>query len=754
MSHWYFQPIFDNYLAVGILSAVLLLLLLMPPRFGRISNGQRMLLGALRAVVIGLVALAMLRPTHVSTKSRFQEATLILLMDQSRSMSVADSPGGSTRWQRQWETVQSVLPMLAELAQRMDVRLYAFDSAAHAVEFDRDHLELEENPVGDQSDIGSSLDDVMRHAAGRRLAGMILLSDGKQRALAPRVDIQDPARELARLGYPLYTIAMGVSRDQAQARDVEVQNLPDQYTVFVKNELEINALVRAQGYVNQELPVELVMQSSQAGRETFGPISVRPTLDGQQLPVRFTYTPERPGQYKLTVQVAAQAGELVTGNNQLSAFLSVLEGGLRVLYLYGSIVSGQRLECESIASSSDIQLDHMWIDKRRRDLWPVDLAKQLSDSSYDVFMLGDLDSTALGNENCAALAKAVDQGKGLIMLGGYHSFGPGGYGETPLANVLPIQIGRFERQQFDAPRRADLHLNRKISILPTRPHFITHLAPGDQNPLAWRSLPPLVGANKFTGLKERNVQVLAESASGDPILVAGVYGQGRVLALAAESTSAWYRYGFQSQHKRFWRQAILWLAHKEESLHDGVWVKLDQRRLAPGGSVAFAVGARSPDGDALMDVTFDAHVMDPGGARQPARLVPDGQQWKGRLEGTRQPGEYVLEVVGQREGAPFGSAQGKFMVLDQDLELSDPAADPQQLEQLARLTAQAGGKALAPEQLGDLLREIKNKPPEMETQIQSKWQLADTPLDAWLFFLCVVGLLSGEWFLRKRWRLV
>jgi hypothetical protein len=155
-----------------------------------------------------------------------------------------------------------------------------------------------------------------------------------------------------------------------------------------------------------------------------------------------------------------------------------------------------------------------------------------------------------------------------------------------------------------------------------------------------------------------------------------------------------------------------------------------------------------------MDVTFDAHVMDPGGARQPARLVPDGQQWKGRLEGTRQPGEYVLEVVGQREGAPFGSAQGKFMVLDQDLELSDPAADPQQLEQLARLTAQAGGKALAPEQLGDLLREIKNKPPEMETQIQSKWQLADTPLDAWLFFLCVVGLLSGEWFLRKRWRLV
>ena len=28
------------------------------------------------------------------------------------------------------------------------------------------------------------------------------------------------------------------------------------------------------------------------------------------------------------------------------------------------------------------------------------------------------------------------------MLGGFHSFGPGGYAETPLANVLPVEMER------------------------------------------------------------------------------------------------------------------------------------------------------------------------------------------------------------------------------------------------------------------------------------------------------------------------
>ena len=57
------------------------------------------------------------------------------------------------------------------------------------------------------------------------------------------------------------------------------------------------------------------------------------TADGQVLPVDFTYTPDTPGEFKVTLEAVPQPGELVTTNNQLSSFVQVLKGGLHVLYI-------------------------------------------------------------------------------------------------------------------------------------------------------------------------------------------------------------------------------------------------------------------------------------------------------------------------------------------------------------------------------------------------------------------------------------
>ena len=45
------------------------------------------------------------------------------------------------------------------------------------------------------------------------------------------------------------------------------------------------------------------------------------------------------------------------------------------------------------------------------------------------------------------LPSACKRGMGLIMIGGYHSFGPGGFRRSPLADVLPIadRTGRSGR---------------------------------------------------------------------------------------------------------------------------------------------------------------------------------------------------------------------------------------------------------------------------------------------------------------------
>jgi hypothetical protein len=65
------------------------------------------------------------------------------------------------------------------------------------------------------------------------------------------------------------------------------------------------------------------------------------------------------------------------------------------------------------------------------------------------------------------------------------------------------------------------------------------------------------------------------------------------------------------------------------------------------------------------------------------------------------------------------------------------------------MTKDVGGRSLAPEELADLLRAIQEKPAEMEIETVVK----QTPWDTWPFFLAFVSLVSGEWYLRKKWGL-
>ncbi|HBO42959.1 MAG TPA: hypothetical protein DD670_03300, partial [Planctomycetaceae bacterium] len=66
------------------------------------------------------------------------------------------------------------------------------------------------------------------------------------------------------------------------------------------------------------------------------------------------------------------------------------------------------------------------------------------------------------------LADAVDRGAGLIMLGGFYTFGPGGYADTPLADVLPIRMSRLDIQNPDEPIRTDMHLEGPTRMRPSR----------------------------------------------------------------------------------------------------------------------------------------------------------------------------------------------------------------------------------------------------------------------------------------------
>jgi uncharacterized membrane protein len=752
MTSWYTQPVFNSHLAVAAIVIALAALLLVGPAFRKMSWQKRATLVGIRVAVILLVLIGLLQPARISTTTKPQTGVVLVMADVSRSMTLPSGTSSRTRYETQIDALNAAEPALAELAKQFDVKVYSYDSKLTAVEFKDGELLFPAKPEGKETDIGSSLAEAARRELGRRLLGVVLLGDGVQTALEPRVETQDAARELGRTGTPLFTTTFGPVGDAAQARDVAIEYMQDQYTVFVKNEVVIKGLARVTGFVNKEVPVELTIEDAKGNKEKLPPQVLLSKTDGPQLEVAFPYTPTKAGQYKLTLSAAHQPGELVTKNNQLESFLNVLEGGLRVLYLEGDLRLEQKFLRRSLNDSPDIDIDFQWIDHRAREKWPINFGDTFKNPKFDVLILGDLDSAAFSKETLTEMAAAIDKGKGFAMLGGFHRFGAGGYQSTVLADVLPVKMDRFLRQDFNAPINEGLHVKGPLRMKPVADHPLVRLAAASENAAAWDKLPPLRGANRFSEVKERFRPIASSGTT--PLLIPGEYGNGRVLAFAGDSTWQWWMAGQQAEHRRFWRQVVLWLAKREENTQSDVWVRLAQRRHNPGAKVTFTMGAKSPSGDEVAGASFTAEVILPSGKKAPARLTKEGNTWTGVFSETAAPGDYKIEVTAKSDNQTIGTATAQFLVFDQDVELASQSADPELMSRLAQLTKDSGGRVVAPEQLSDLFRELLTKPREAPVETQTKWRLGDTALDAWAFFLAFVGLVGGEWFLRKKWGLV
>ena len=152
------------------------------------------------------------------------------------------------------------------------------------------------------------------------------------------------------------------------------------------------------------------------------------------------------------------------------------------------------------------------------------------------------------------------------------------------------------------------------------------------------------------------VRVLLESPAKAPLLVSGEFGKGRVLAFAGESTFLWTMHGYEKEHKRFWRQAILWLVGRDDQDKDDVWIKLDQRRINPGGRVQISAGARTPGGDPILGATFETTLTHPDGKKEPVKLAQSPTEALTGSVSVLAPGNYTLDAVASYQGAKLGTA--------------------------------------------------------------------------------------------------
>jgi len=717
-------------LAVAAVLAVLFAIWLYRRSVAGQRASVRWTLLALRLLAVLLAFGAALRPAIVVSRTRRQSAALLMLYDRSRSMVVADSWDNLPRWRALNRTIESAAEQLEALGKKLAIRHFAFDGKLKDL---ADTSELAREPAGQQTAIGDCLREALRRVPGR-VAAVMLFSDGANTAGIPPRSV---AQDLKDRAIPLYTVGFGRETAVESARDLAVRSIEAGPTVFEKNKLVVRGELSARGFAGREVIVRLYFDGTVVDRD-----SIKLTEHEVTMPVELAYVPEKPGEYKVMLEVSEvepKKGELVLSNNRVSTYVTVLRGGIRVLYLDGGAVSWEaKFIRRALDSSPDIQLDLVLC---RKALAEDEQHPLFDNNRYDVFLLREIPSRWLPAAELVRLRDAVQRGAGLAMLGGRRSFGPGGYGHSPLAEVLPVEMSESDRQL------EELGEPTPIKVVPTPQgyeHFVMRFGTLARTRKVWSTLAGWPGGSSFRRVKPRAL-VLAQSPDGTPLIVAWEIGRGRSAAIAGDSTWVWHLQSDAAMryHRRFWRQLILWLAHKEHEGAERVWAELASRRIRAGQGLEITAGVEDEQGMPVKDAKMVATVTAPDGTKYPVELARYEDEWRGTFWNSEEPGDYRVVVEASKEGEPLGrSPELKFIVYQEDVELRSPAAN---LELLASMAEQTGGKYIHPEELGDFLEQLGRQDLHLEIERLVRYRLWDN----WPFLLFYVAVLTVEWTVRK-----
>src|SRR5215470_15041056 len=184
--------------------------------------------------------------------------------------------------------------------------------------------------------------------------------------------------------------------------------------------------------------------------------------------------------------------------------------------------------------------------------------------NFDVVVFDDFSHRAYFNPiYLDKVRDFVRDGGGLAMLGGARAFDSGGYADSSLKDVLPVELdgkGSYQTQGAVHP----------VLTPSGKAHPITRLLPDPKgNEEAWAKMPVLTALNQVRSARGETLLSAGMNGSGatTPLLTIGRFGKGRSLALMSDETWRWNFIAVGNRetpqnHLKLIRQAIRWLAQE------------------------------------------------------------------------------------------------------------------------------------------------------------------------------------------------
>ncbi|RPJ73087.1 MAG: hypothetical protein EHM24_08495, partial [Acidobacteria bacterium] len=376
--------------------------------------GPRAALLALRVAALVLLLFALLRPVVTVKAVEAKQNFLAVLLDDSRSMSIADRDGVPRS-----AFVRSAFAREGELRRalgdRFALRFFRFSSSTerladpHALSFE-----------GTRSQLAEALERATSELAGLPVSGLVVVSDGADTSAA---DISRTLRSLQASKLPVFTVGLG---REAFDRDVQLGRVEPPASVLQGATLVVQATIAQTGYAGRTVP--LLVEDD--GRRV-GSADVRLPRDGEPVTARVRLTLSDAGPRLLRFTIPPLDDEQVTRNNVREALVNVRDRREKLLYIEGEPRFEMKFLRQALAGDEHLQVATLQRTAERKFLrldvdGPEDLLGGFPKTrdelfSYRGLILGSIEAAAFTPDQLRMIADFVNvRGGGLLALGGRH----------------------------------------------------------------------------------------------------------------------------------------------------------------------------------------------------------------------------------------------------------------------------------------------------------------------------------------------
>jgi uncharacterized membrane protein len=707
-----------------------------------LTRTRRAVLMVCRALVLGAIVLLVCRPIVLVQPTGGRGTVVPVLVDVSRSMGLNDADG-QTRIARATALLRTEL--MPSLSRQFTPELYSVGDRLEPASLDRLIA------GGRESDLSGALAAVRERYRGRRVAGIVLLSDGGDTGRSATVAA--PA-----VSAPVFAVGLGTP-DRIRDREIVGLTAGDQRLDEATVDLRVTAVSAGFG----RAPFELRLLDSGRELETR---RVVPSADGAPIEETFTVSPDPTKPTAYTVDIPVDEAEAVAENNSRSVLVNPAGGKRRILIIEGAPGFEHSFMKRAWSSDTSLELDSVGRKGRNgdgQDTFFVQAAPSRAAAltrgfplrredlyAYDGLVMANVEGDFFTRAQLAMVADFVaERGGGLLVAGG-RSFAQRGLAGTPLEEALPVELDARRGALVRTPAASAIAApHNKVLVTPEgENHPVMRIGDSpDETRRLWAALPTLAASPPLGGARPgATVLAVASATTGAmyPVIAVQRYGRGRSMIFSGEASWRWkmMRPSTDRSYEFFWRQAARWIAGSSPG---AVTIAVPED-AGPGDDVSIETEVRDAAFVPVGDASVDATLTDPAGETRPITLGRlDGAPGRyGAMARADRPGMYRVDVDAQRGAVSMGRAIRWWYVGGVDREFADPRLNESWLRRVAR---RSGGRYVRPPDVSRIAGWLEQAVPD---------QVAPERRDLWhepSVLVGIVALLSAEWILRRRWGL-